>query len=183
MTENTAANKDPIDALADGDEIFVDDLSASSATKQFTPLQMSTYVGTKNLSNIADAGTSADNIGLGTGDSVTFTDVSVSGGMLNLGSPTELTIASGVITITQSNHTVDTEADASTDDLDTINGGTEGDILHLSAINSARTIVVKNNTGNLQIGADFSMDNVLDTISLRFASGLWLKVSSSSNGA
>ena len=45
----------------------------------------------------------------------------------NLGTPTELTIAGGIITRTRSNHTVDTQADAATDDLDTISGGVEGD--------------------------------------------------------
>ena len=51
----------------------------------------------------------------------------------NLGTPTELTIAAGVITRTRSNHTVDTQGDDATDDLDTINGGVEGDILLLRA--------------------------------------------------
>jgi hypothetical protein len=59
---------------------------------------------------------------------------------LNLTDPTELTISSGVITVTQGYHTVDTEGDAATDDLDTINGGTLGDMIALAPINSAREI-------------------------------------------
>jgi hypothetical protein len=57
---------------------------------------------------------------------------------INMTDPTELTIAAGVITKTQGFHTVDTESDASTDELDTISGGTIGDILFLSANNDAR---------------------------------------------
>ena len=49
---------------------------------------------------------------------------------LNLTDSTELTIASGAITVTQSYHTIDTESDAATDDLDTITvAGGEGDVL------------------------------------------------------
>jgi hypothetical protein len=61
----------------------------------------------------------------------------------------ELTIATGAITVTQSQHTVDTESDAATDDLDTINGGNTGQILILSTANSARDVVLKNATGNI----------------------------------
>jgi hypothetical protein len=48
------------------------------------------------------------------------------GPTLNYAAATELTIATGAITVTQSQHTVDTEADAASDDLDTISGGTAG---------------------------------------------------------
>lgn len=47
---NTANDKKtvtPIDALTDDDSIFVDDTSASNATKAFTPLQMKTYIAGK----------------------------------------------------------------------------------------------------------------------------------------
>lgn len=104
-------------------------------------------------------------------------------GLLNLGSGSELTISSGAVTIVQSFHSVDTESDASTDDLDTINGGRDGDVLVLSAANSARTVVVKDGTGNLKLGGDFSLDNAEDTISLIKSGSNWLETSRSDNGA
>jgi hypothetical protein len=101
------------------------------------------------------------------------------------GDGSELTIATGVITATTSYHRVDTEADAATDDLTTINGGTMGQFLTLRAENGARDVVVKDGTGNLQIEGDFTMNNVQDTITLIYDSNLtaWLEVARSNNGA
>jgi len=101
--------------------------------------------------------------------------------MIKLGAPTELTIAAGVITVTHSYHTVDTQGDAGTDDLDTINGGVEGDILILRAENSARTVVIKNGTGNILMPADMSLDNVADIEMLIFDGTNWLEITGSSN--
>lgn len=61
----------------------------------------------------------------------------------------ELTIASGVITKTRSHHTVDTQSDAASDDLVTINGGSEGELLLIRPASGSRTVVVKHNTGNI----------------------------------
>jgi len=85
-----------------------------------------------------------------------------------MGAPTELTIASGVITATQSNHIVDTESDDATDDLDTINGGVDGMILTLSTVASTRDVVVKNNTGNIRCGADFTLGTLADSITFKY---------------
>lgn len=103
--------------------------------------------------------------------------------IINLGTPTELTIASGVITRTNSYHTVDTQADGSTDDLDTILGGIEGDILVLRAVNSARTVVCKDGTGNLQLTGNISLDHVNNIIVLLFDGTNWLEIASSNNTA
>jgi hypothetical protein len=75
---------------------------------------------------------------------------------LNLTDSTELTIASGAITVTQSYHTIDTESDAATDDLDTITvAGGEGDVLVIRPESSSRTVVIKHGTGNVQcVGND-----------------------------
>ncbi len=104
-------------------------------------------------------------------------------GMTRLGPNTELTIASGAITVTGSYHHVDTESDAATDDLDTINGGTVGDILILRAANGTRDIVLKDGTGNLRLNGDFTMNNLDDHIMLIFSSGgsLWCEISRSDN--
>jgi hypothetical protein len=101
--------------------------------------------------------------------------------LLNLGTATELTIAAGVITRVKGYHTVDTQADAASDDLDTINGGVEGDILVLRAANSARTIVLKDGTGNLLLPADMSLDDVADVEVLIFDGANWLEITGSSN--
>jgi hypothetical protein len=97
----------------------------------------------------------------------------------------ELTIATGAITVTGSYHDVDTEADAASDDLDTINGGADGRRLVLRANNAARSVVVKDGTGNIQCAGDMSLDNTQDTIELIYDGTLtaWLELSRSDNGA
>ena len=95
---------------------------------------------------------------------------------------TELTIAGGVITATQSYHDIDTAGGAGTDDLDTINGGDIGSILVIRAEHSDRTVVVKAGTGNLRLNSDFSMDNTRDVMVLMRISAIsWVEISRSSN--
>ena len=97
----------------------------------------------------------------------------------------ELTIATGVITVTGSYHNVDTEADAASDDLDTINGGVDGMEVVLRANNDGRTVVVKDATGNLQIAGDMTLDNTQDTITLIYDGTLtaWLEKGRAASGA
>ena len=99
--------------------------------------------------------------------------------IINLGTPTELTIAAGVVTRTRSAHIIDTEGDSASDDLDTINGGVDGDILILSATHSDRTVVCKDMTGNLQLVGNFTLDNGGDRIMLIYRNGLWFELSRS----
>lgn len=111
--------------------------------------------------------------GLTTG--FTFSD------LVTTAAPTELTIAAGIITKTGPFHRVDTESDASTDNLDTINGGSSGDRVVLRAANGLRTVIVKDTVGNLRLQGDFTMDNGEDTIELIFDVGVWLELSRSNN--
>ena len=70
---------------------------------------------------------------------------------------TELTIASGAITVTQNYHRVDTEANEASDDLDTITAGVAvraGFLLCLRVEHTARAITLKDGTGNLALGRD-----------------------------
>jgi hypothetical protein len=137
--------------------------------------------------NMGGAATTVD-IGAATGtttiknDLVSDGSVTV-GDMLNLGTATELTIATGVITATRSYHLVDTELDAASDDLDTINGGTEGDILVLRPANAARTVVLKDGADNLLLAGDFSLDANADVIVLLFIGGFWVELTRSNNAA
>ncbi len=87
----------------------------------------------------------------------------------------ELTIAAGVITKTCSHHKVDTQADGPTDDLDTINGGGEGEVLLIRPSSGARTIVVKHNTGNIwnSQAKDVSLDDADDYVLLVYSGSKW----------
>lgn len=80
--------------------------------------------------------------------------------------PTTLNIASGVVTRTQRRHKVDTEIQAATDDLDTINGGVDGEEIILRAVSGARTVVVKTGTGNINMASDFSLDDATKSLHL-----------------
>lgn len=71
--------------------------------------------------------------------------------------PTTLIIVNGAITRTQKRHKVDTEDGASTDDLDTIGGGADGEELILRIAVSGRTVVLKEGTGDIDMASDFSM--------------------------
>jgi hypothetical protein len=100
---------------------------------------------------------------------------------LVIGDYSEKTIASGVITVTESFHQVDTQGDASTDDLDTINGGEKGMSLTITAADGTRTVVAKDGTGNLRLAGDFSLDTQNDTLTLIYNGTNWLEVSRSDN--
>jgi len=75
---------------------------------------------------------------------------------------------------------VDTEGGASTDDLATINGGTEGDLLFLRSASSQRTVVLKHGVGNIRIpsGQDFSLDSPDKAVLLLYDGTNWLLVGS-----
>ena len=101
---------------------------------------------------------------------------------LILATATELTISGGVVTATQSRHTIDTEGDIASDDLDTINGGTAGQILIISAANDARTVVCKM-SASLLLQADFDLDSLEDTLTLECKSAsVWREIARASNG-
>jgi hypothetical protein len=111
-------------------------------------------------------------------DAVLKTSINNSGA-ISFVNATELTIASGAITVTQNYHSVDTQSDASTDDLDTITAGTNvaaGHVLHLRVADGARTVVLKHGTGgsdNINIGADVTLDETYKTYSLVYDGTHW----------
>jgi len=76
---------------------------------------------------------------------------------------TELTIDAGAITVSQMYHSIDTEIDAASDNLDTINGlgAAIGSVCYLRASNTARTVILKHGTGNIYTlgGTDITLDN------------------------
>lgn len=116
-------------------------------------------------------------------DKITLTasDISLDGNIF-IGDGTELTINAGQITPTQSFHTVDTEADAATDDLSTIAGGATGQILVLKSAVDARNVVVRDGV-NIALAAstDFTLENADDSIVLIYTGTKWMELSRSTN--
>jgi len=105
------------------------------------------------------------------GDVVCESDFEVDGdavanGFFGFGAASELTIGGGAITVTSSHHTVDTEGGGGSDDLITINGASEGDLLILQAEDSARTVIVKDGIG-IRMGGDKTLDSVRDMLVLK----------------
>lgn len=105
------------------------------------------------------------------GSSVSATTVTASS-TLSLGgivknTAIEHTIASGAITAISSNILVDTEGDAATDDLATINGLTGGGFCILRPENVARVVTVKDGTGNIILSrGDYEMSAATDFLIL-----------------
>lgn len=91
----------------------------------------------------------------------------------------ELTIATGAVTATGGYHTIDTEADAASDDLDTISGGVDGMVLVIQAEHTDRTVVAKDGTGNLNLQGDYSLDDTDKALTLIYSGALtkWVEVS------
>lgn len=105
-----------------------------------------------------------------------------------LGPEVNLTIDGGEITVPSgvSRIVIDTESSASTDDLNTINGCVDGQVLYCRAASSSRTVVFKHATGNILCGSDKSADNAADLMTLLFntaiSSGTCVMQSFESNG-
>lgn len=99
---------------------------------------------------------------------------------LNMGTAPTLTIATGVVAVTNvgSNYLIDTESSAATDDLDTINGGTDGEIICISLANDARLVNLKHNTGNIWSGGlgNVPLSSTKQKVYLQYqsSSSLWL---------
>lgn len=103
---------------------------------------------------------------------------------VNFTDATELTVSSGAVTATQSYHTIDTEGDASTDDLDTITAAKgAGDLLFLSPANAGRVVTLKHGTGNINTpdGNDIELTCTLQL--LKTTAGDWDVVADVINAA
>jgi len=100
---------------------------------------------------------------------------------LSLGAPALLIIAAGLISVIKSYHKIHTEADAATDDLNTINGGSDGMILTLKRFAAGYTVVVKHSTGNIILdgGADCSLITANDRLMLQYdlEEAKWFEIS------
>ena len=96
---------------------------------------------------------------------------------------TTLYISGGIVTANHSVHAIDTEAAGASDDVSQILGGPDGAILTVYAANSARTVVLKDGTGNLLLSGDFSLTHVDDVCILAKSGSNWLEIACSDNTA
>lgn len=96
-----------------------------------------------------------------------------------------LNIVGGVITVTDSYHAVDTEFLDPTDEIDTINGFTDGYHIFLRSASGSRNVALRDGTGNLALadGLDFTLQFSRSTVHLMFDAsiGNWLEIGRSSN--
>ena len=93
---------------------------------------------------------------------------------------TVLTISGGSITLGVNGfYAINTQGNASTDNLDTINGGEVGEIILISASNAARTVVVRDGVGNIQLigGRSLPLVDAEQMIMLRYNGTNWIEVS------
>ena len=77
------------------------------------------------------------------------------------------TIATGVITPTRTTISLDTEASAATDDLDTITNSTVGIVYLISSVSSGRDPTLKDGVDNLELAGDFTLTDIRDSIFVR----------------
>lgn len=148
--------------------------AVNSSTHVFTPYYQGTILGNAATKTI---GTTGANVPLLNANN-THSGVNTFTGKLVLPRKSELTLVSGAVTPTGYFHTIDTESDASSDDLDTINSGTDGQVITLTPAHTDRTIVVKHNTGNIATlsGADITLDSTDKAVQLIYSSAIskWL---------
>jgi hypothetical protein len=97
----------------------------------------------------------------------------------------QYTILSGAITVpTATAYSIVfivSEGGGATDDLDTINGGIDGQLMTFITTTSAQDITFKNNVDNLRLAGDFTLDTSLKTITLVKRGSIWYETCRSSN--
>lgn len=98
----------------------------------------------------------------------------------------EYTIASGQITPLGEDYIlIDTEGDAASDTLNLIlpTHYTEGAILTVQAANDARSVIMGDAATGLQLGGNFTMDALVDSMQLMLKGTNWVELSRSDNGS
>jgi len=103
---------------------------------------------------------------------------------ISVGTDTTLTIASDTVTVTRTRHLIDTEGSAASDELVTINGGVEGDLLILQSVDAARVVVVRHNVGNIHLfaGLDVSLTHPQQALILLWDGTRWCQMAAPATG-
>lgn len=100
---------------------------------------------------------------------------STSSKFLNFGPSIRNRIDSGSITAPGTFFLVDTESFRDADDLDMINGGSEGDLIIFRSVSSERVVTIRHGTGNILNGAGESvtLDSVNKVAFYIFSENFW----------
>ncbi len=117
-------------------------------------------------------------IDVDTVDGLHDTDIMLDGELV-LKPQSELTISSGVITIVAPGYyPIDTEGDVSFDNLVTINGGTNGDVITLYPASLARTVLVMHTDGNIELSGEMDMPLAVgrSLLTLRYDGSNWRQI-------
>jgi len=130
---------------------------------------------------VAHNGSNNVRVAVGSDGQLLYADSSAAAGVrwddpsVALGDDTTLTINSGAVTVTGGHHAVDTESSAATDDLTTINGLADGQIVFIRSVSSDRVVTIKHAVGNIRLngGIDFELDTPQKGV-LFVASGGWV---------
>jgi hypothetical protein len=158
----------------------------ASGTEGYTAAIKATNTGTLTIGTSSASGgfsePAADLTISSTGLATFSAGITVSGGITSIGSSTELTVSSGLVTVTNSFHTIDTENNDATDSLATINGGVDGAILVLRSQSSDRDTNIKDGIGNLRLAGDFNLLSTQKMLTLIKAGSNWYELSRSDNG-
>jgi len=102
--------------------------------------------------------------------------------------PNAATISGGAITYTGAYMVIDTEGAAASDDLDTISGGSNGDILSIRVVDNARDITIRDESfsgGNIRNTRPKDQNRTLldtsDVMEYRYRNGFWYEINRSLN--
>lgn len=97
---------------------------------------------------------------------------------LNVGEDTVLEIKNDAIMMKRTRHRIDTEDGADEDNLKTIIGGRDGDVLMLNTVNGSRKVTIKAGTGNIRLraGKDVTLDNPNRTMAFLYNGNNWLEI-------
>ena len=94
-------------------------------------------------------------------------------------------LSSGAFTASTSQHHLDTESNAANDQLDTINGGVDGQFLCLQSSADSKDTWLIDGTGNIKmnVSANFQLNHSSDTALLIYngALSLWCEIARSDN--
>jgi hypothetical protein len=116
-------------------------------------------------------------------DSMIFSGIFIVG-IVRFNTVENLTIAAGVATGTGAagRVNIDTQGGAVSDDLDSLVGYQDGDLVVIRCTSAARVVTVKNNS-NFLIGSDFILNSTRDVLLvLNIGTDQWIQISRSSGG-